>query len=236
MYTTSKAPAMAYDRAITVFSPEGKLYQVEYAAKIIDKGTPALAVKYKEGIVFLADLNFESKLLISDTLEKVFKVDDKIYLISAGMAGDARRIVEYAREMVQENRIIYGEPLEVPYLAKKIGSVKQAFTQYGGMRPYGVSFIIVGKDSDFHIYETEPSGSVAEYKALAIGRSRQKAMSFFEKNYKESASEKDAVKLCINALKQIYDKEQVDLSKVKVGIIDNKKSNVYNLEEYLSKN
>jgi len=232
MYTASKAPAMAYDRAITVFSPEGKLYQVEYATKIIDKGTPGIALKFKDGVVFLADLNFESKLLVSNTLEKLFKVDDSIYMVSAGMAGDARRIVDVAREMAQENRIIYGEPIEVPYLAKKIGSIKQAFTQYGGMRPYGVSFIIIGKDDDFHIYETEPSGSVAEYGALAIGRNRQKIMAFLEKNYKENLSEKDAVKLCANALRQAYEKEKVELSKVKLGVMKDK-TKVYNLEEYL---
>ncbi len=235
MYTASKAPAMAYDRAITVFSPEGKLYQVEYATKIIDKGTPAIALKYKDGIVFLADLNFDSKLLISDTLEKVFKIDDQIYMISAGMAGDARKIVEFSRELVQENRMIYGESIEISFLAKKIGGIQQTCTQYGGMRPYGVSFIIVGKDSECHIYETEPSGSVAEYSALAIGRNRQKAMVFLEKNYKNTVSEKDAVKLCVNALKQTYDKEKVDLNRVKLGIITDKKANVYNLEEYLKK-
>ena len=102
MYTTDKNTVMAYDRAITVFSPEGRLYQVEYASKIIERGTPALAVKFKEGILFAVDFNFDSKLLVLDSIEKVFKIDDHIYFISAGLAGDARKLSENGRDFAAE--------------------------------------------------------------------------------------------------------------------------------------
>ncbi len=224
MFPVSKNQAMAYDRAITVFSPEGRLYQVEYAAKIIEKGTPGIALRYKDGVVFLADFNLDdSKLLISDSIEKIFKIDDNIYLISAGLAGDARKLAQTAREYAQENRLLFDETIDVATLAKKVASVKQVFTQYGGMRPFGVSFIMVGQDdSGFHIYETEPSGAVAEYSALAIGRAKQKVMDYLESKYKDNLSEKEALGLLREALINAYEKQKPDYNKVKVyGLTNN---------------
>ena len=224
MFPVSKTnQVMAYDRAITVFSPEGRLYQVEYASKIIERGTPAMAVRFKEGIIYLADFNLDSKLLISESIEKIFKVDDNIVLLSAGLAGDARRLSQIARESAQENRILFDEEIEVATLAKKIASVKQIFTQYGGMRPFGVSFIFVGKDdSGFHLFESEPSGAIAEYSAIAIGRKKQKVMEFFEKKYKDNLTEKQAINLIIDALKLTYDKQKLDLTKIKIFKLDKK--------------
>lgn len=217
MIPIDKNAVMAYDRAITVFSPEGRLYQVEYAAKIIERGTPAMAVKYKDGIMFLVDFNFDSKLLITDSIEKVFKVDNHIYFISAGLAGDARKLSEFGRDYAAENKFLYDEPIEVCTVAKRIATIKQYFTQYGGMRPFGVSFIVVGLDeSGYHIFETEPSGAVAEYAALAIGRGKHKATALFEKKYSANMSAENAVELLKDGLKEIYEKAQVDFSNVKI--------------------
>jgi len=224
MFPVSKnSQAMAYDRAITVFSPEGRLYQVEYASKIIERGTPAIALLYDEGILFLADFNLDSKLLIPESIEKVFKIDDHIYFVSAGLAGDARRLAQMAREYSQENKLLYDEAIEINTLSKKIASIKQAFTQYGGMRPFGVSFIVVGRDeSGFHIYETEPSGAIAEYSALAIGRQKQKVIEFFESKYKSNMSEKQALLFLKEALLLTYEKTKPNFDKVKVYALTNK--------------
>ena len=218
MFPVSKNnQAMAYDRAITVFSPEGRLYQVEYASKIIERGTPAIAIRYKGGILFLADFNLDSKLLVADSIEKVFKVDDHAYLISAGLAGDARRLAQISREHAQENKVLFDEPIEISTLAKKIASVKQIFTQYGGMRPFGVSFIALGiDDTGFHIYETEPSGAIAEYTAIAIGRQKQKIMELFESKYKANMTEAQALSLMKEGLGLAYEKSKPDYSKVKI--------------------
>jgi len=212
-----KSTIMAYDRAITVFSPEGKLYQVEYAAKIVERGTPAMAVAYKDGILVLVDFNFESKLLVTDSIEKVFKVDDHIYFISAGLAGDARKLSETARDFAAENKFLYDEPIEVSTVAKKVATIKQLFTQYGGMRPFGVSFIVVGKDDvGYHIFETEPSGAVAEYSALAIGRNKQKATQLFEKKYQSNMNAEQAQELLKEAIQEVYEKAQIDFGNIKL--------------------
>jgi len=211
-----KSAIMAYDRAITVFSPEGRLYQVEYAAKIIEKGTPAMAVSYKDGILLLVDFNFDSKLLQTKSIEKVFKIDDHVYFVSAGLAGDARKLSENAREFASENKYLFDEPIEISTLAKKVGAIKQLFTQYGGMRPFAVSFIVLGQDDDgYHIFETEPSGAVAEYFALAIGRGKQKATALFEKKFSKNMDFKQAKNLLKEAIQQVYNKTKIDYNLIK---------------------
>jgi len=229
MVAQDKSAIMAYDRAITVFSPEGRLYQVEYASKIIERGTPAMAITYKEGILLLVDFNFDSKLLVTDSIEKIFKIDDHIYFISAGLAGDARKLSENAREFAAENKFLYDEPIEVNTVAKKVATIKQIFTQYGGMRPFGVSFIVIGKDdSGYHIFETEASGAVAEYNALAIGRGKQKATVLFEKKFSQNMAFDNALDLLKEAIQDIYEKTPVDFNNIK--IFDFKNNDLKQLE------
>ena len=234
MVAQDKNTVMAYDRAITVFSPEGRLYQVEYASKIIERGTPAMALKYKDGILLLVDFNFDSKLLVTDSIEKIFKVDDHVYFISAGLAGDARKLSENAREFAAENKYLYDEPIEVNTAAKKVATIMQIFTQYGGMRPFGVSFIVIGKDDlGYHIFETEPSGAVAEYSALAIGRGKQKATTLFEKKYALNMSYENGLELLKETIQDVYEKAQVDFNAIK--IYDFKNNNLRELTLDLKK-
>jgi proteasome alpha subunit len=213
-----------YDRAATMFSPDGRLYQVEYASKIVSQGTMGAACKYNEGIVFGAYKKITSKLLIPDSIEKIFAIDDHIVAVSAGLVGDARRIVGIARQKAQENRVYYEEQIHVETLAKEVSNVKQVFTQYGGMRPFGISMIIGGVDSTGkRLFETEPSGALAEYHAIAIGKNRDKAMDLFEKEWKENLSLENAVKMILRALEQGLDeKEKLDASKLQFMFVDNK--------------
>ena len=161
----SKVPA--YDKASTMFSPEGRLYQVEYASKIVEQGTIGVGVLYASGVVLAADKNIQGKLVLPDSIEKIFKVDEHIGVLSAGLVGDARRLVGIARKQAQENKMVYAEPIQIEVMAKEIAETKQAFTQYGGLRPFGVAFIIAGFDEKGPaLFETEPSGALAQYKAV----------------------------------------------------------------------
>lgn len=195
------AAAAGYDRSITMFSPEGHLYQVDYASKIIEKGSPAVGIIYKQGVIIVADKKIHSTLVIPESVEKVFKIDNHMWTACAGLIGDGRRLVDYARQMAQENRTYFDQPIEVETLVKKIASVIQYFTQYGGGRPFGVSLIITGYDTlGKHIFEVEPSGAITAYKAVAIGQNRQKLMDFLERNYKDNLSFEDALELAIKAI------------------------------------
>jgi len=198
---SNNAMAQAYDRSITVFSPEGHLYQVDYASKIIEKGSPAVAVSYKDGIVIVADKKIYSSLIVPKSVEKVFKIDQHVWIACSGLIGDARRLVDFARQVAQENKTYYDDPIEVETLVKKIANVVQYFTQYGGARPFGVSLIIGGIDSlGKHVFEIEPSGATTEYKALSIGQNKNKLMDFLEKKYKDNLTFENAFSLAIKAL------------------------------------
>jgi len=211
----------AYDRVATMFSPDGRLYQVEYAGKIVEQGTIGTAAVYADGVLFGADKKVATKLILPESIEKLFKIDDHICAISAGLVGDARRLVQIARKEAQENKIYYEEKVPVETLVKQICGVKQLFTQYAGMRPFGVSFVIGGvDDSGPRLFETEPSGALAEYKAIAIGKGRKEAMKLFEKRYKDGMAFEDAVRLLVSALgKGLEEKEKLDVNRMDFAFI-----------------
>ncbi|HLC92501.1 MAG TPA: archaeal proteasome endopeptidase complex subunit alpha [archaeon] len=221
MYPSSSQPAN-YDRAATMFSPDGRLYQVEYASKIVSQGTMGVACKYADGILFGADKKITSRLLLPDSIEKIFPVDDHIVAVSAGLVGDARRLIGIARQKAQENRSFYEEAIQVETLVKEISNVMQVFTQYGGMRPFGISFIIGGVDNTGkRLFETEPSGALAEYSAIAIGKNKNKAMELFEKEWKENMSKDAAIKMMLKALEfGLDEKEKLDVKRLQFMFID----------------
>ncbi|MDD3083751.1 MAG: archaeal proteasome endopeptidase complex subunit alpha [Candidatus ainarchaeum sp.] len=218
----SKVPS--YDKVPTMFSPDGRLYQVEYASKIVEQGTTGVGIIYKDGVLIAADKSIPSKLVKPDSIEKIFKIDEKIAVVSAGLVGDARRLVGIARRQAQDNKMVFSEPIQVEVMSKEIAETKQAFTQYGGLRPFGVSFIIAGTDEKGpQLYQTEPSGALAEYKSIAIGRNKENAMKVFEKDYKDNLSLDKAVKIAYDALaKSVPEKEKISLLRVEFAIIDSK--------------
>ncbi|MFH1224631.1 MAG: archaeal proteasome endopeptidase complex subunit alpha [Candidatus Diapherotrites archaeon] len=221
MYPVSSQSA-AYDRVATMFSPDGRLYQVEYASKIVSQGTIGAALKYADGVLLGADKKVGSRLMLPDSIEKMFKIDNHIAAVSAGLVGDARRLVQIARQKAQENIMYYEEPIQVETLVKEISNVKQIFTQYGGMRPFGISFIIGGVDqTGKRLFETEPSGALAEYNAIAIGKNRSKAMQVFEKDWKENMDYDAALLLLLKVLtKSLDEKEKMDYKRIEVAFID----------------
>lgn len=232
--SNNNAMAQAYDRSITVFSPEGHLYQVDYASKIIEKGSPAVAVTYKEGIILIADKKIFSPLVLPESVEKVFKIDKHAWVACSGLIGDGRRLVDYARQIAQENKIYYDDPIELDTLVKKIGNVVQYFTQYGGARPFGVSLIVSGIDTlGKHIYEIEPSGATTAYKALSIGQNKQKIMGFLEKNFKENLSFEDALKIAFKAMSlNLEPKQKLEGKNLEVINITESKDSKVPFEKY----
>lgn len=225
MYPVSQGKAVAYDKVATMFSPDGRLYQVEYASKIVAQGTLGCALTYSDGVLFGTHKKIPSKLLLPESIEKVFKIDEHMGAISSGLVGDARRLIELAREKAQQNIMYYDEPIHVETLVKHVCAIKQAFTQYGGMRPFGVSLVIGGiDDTGFRLFETEPSGALAEYKAIAIGNKKKEAMKVFESKYKENMGFDDAVSLTLDALeKGLDEKEKLDVNKLEFAFVDRNK-------------
>lgn len=191
---------MAYDRAITVFSPDGRLLQVEYARQMVKNGITSIGVKVEEGII-LATVKPLMQLAVADSYKKIQEVDEHIAFVSAGSLADARNLVEMARVKSQVNKITYGEPISVSSLTKYVCNRKHLVTQYAGVRPYGVGLLIGGTDETGpKLYETEPSGTMIEWKAQAIGRGAEKAKKILNKDYKENMSLREGGELILKAL------------------------------------
>ncbi len=200
-----------YDRAITVFSPDGRLYQVEYAIETVRRGTIAVGIKCKDGIVIAVEEK-PRKLQISETAQKIFQIDDHVGVAAAGYIPDARSQVDNARFFSQSNKMIYDEPVEVETIAKHLADQCQQFTQYAGVRPFGVSLILGGVvNKESQLYLTDPSGTYISYDAIAIGAGSEQVTEFLEKTYKNDLSLDDASTL---AAAGIYlssdDKDGVD--------------------------
>jgi len=210
---------MGYDRAITVFSPDGRLYQVEYAREAVKRGTTAVGIKAKDGVVLIVDKRVSSKLLEASSIEKIFKIDEHIGVASSGLVGDARSLVDRARIECQINRVSYDEPIEVDALAKKLCDHMQTLTQYGGIRPYGTALLIAGvSDGECRLFETDPSGTLLEYKATGIGIGRPAAMKVFEEEYNPESEIKDVILLGLKALHSATE-GKFDVDTVEIGVI-----------------
>jgi len=184
-----------YDRAITVFSPDGRLYQVEYAIETVRRGTIAVGVKCKDGIIIAVEEK-PRKLQISDIAQKVFQIDDHVGVAAAGYIPDARSQVDNARFFSQSNKMIYDEPVEVETIAKHLADQCQQYTQYAGVRPFGVSLILGGVvNKKPELYLTDPSGTYISYDAIAIGSGSDQVTDFLEKTYKNDLSLDEAAAL-----------------------------------------
>lgn len=189
-----------YDRAITVFSPDGRLYQVEYAIETVRRGTVAVGIKSNEGIVIAVEEK-PRKLQISETAQKIFQVAEHIGVAAAGYIPDARSQVDNARFFAQSNKLIYDEDVEVETVAKHLADQCQQFTQYAGVRPFGVALILGGiNNGKPHLFLTDPSGTYISYDAVAIGSGSDKVTEFLEKTYKEDLSLEDASALAAAAI------------------------------------
>jgi len=206
---------MGYDRAIVTFSPEGRLFQVEYAREAVKRGSTSVAVTFKNGIVLVAARHVD-RLSAEDSInEKIQQIDEHIGVVSSGLLGDARVVIDKARVKAQIHKITYDEKIDTPGLAKYISDLKQMHTQYAGLRPMGVSFLIAGVDEVPVLFETDPGGSMFEWKAQAIGRGVETTRKILEKEWKEDMDRNKAISLALKALKKAEKglvKENVEIS------------------------
>ncbi|MFH1285726.1 MAG: archaeal proteasome endopeptidase complex subunit alpha [Candidatus Micrarchaeota archaeon] len=229
----------AYDRAITVFSPDGRLFQVEYAKEAVRRGATAAGLICKDAVVLVAMKNVSSPLLVSESMRKIFLIDEHLGATASGLVADARRLIDIARLESQRNKLSFSEPIPVESIATHICDLMQLYTQYGGTRPFGVSLLVAGVDDKPRLYEAEPSGALTGYKADAIGSGKKEVEEFFEKEYKENLSVDEGILLALRALKKTSDvKMTADNLDIGVGLVKTKKFAPLSDEEvtrYISK-
>ncbi|PIY60406.1 proteasome subunit alpha, partial [Candidatus Woesearchaeota archaeon CG_4_10_14_0_8_um_filter_47_5] len=161
---------MGYDRAITMFSPDGRLLQVEYAKKTVRQGSTAMGMVCKDGVLLVTDKRIVDSLVVPESVEKIFQIDYHIAATASGILSDARVLVDRAQVKAQQHRVTYDVPIDILTVVKSICDLKQICTQSGGLRPFGVSLLITGIDEQgCKLFETDPTGIFFQYRATVIG-------------------------------------------------------------------
>lgn len=192
---------MAYDRTIVVFSPDGRLLQVEYARQMVKGGTTSIGIKLKNGVL-LGSVRVPTPLAVTDSHKKIYEIDDSVAAVSSGSLADARDLIGIARVRAQVNMITYGETISVSSLTKYISDRKHLVTQYAGVRPYGVGLLIGGVDKKgASLFETEPSGTMIEWNAQVIGRGADRSRKVLIAGYKDNMDEKAGIQLLMKAIR-----------------------------------
>ncbi len=199
---------MGYDRAITMFSPDGRLLQVEYAKKTVKQGSTAIGIKCKDGVLLCTDKRIVDKLVVPSSVEKIFKIDDHIAATASGILSDARILVERAQLKAQQHAITYDTEIDVLSIVKDISNLKQLCTQSGGLRPFGVSLLIAGIDGgEARLFETDPTGIFFQYKAAVIGEGETEVEEMLTNEYRDDITIEEAIKLTIKALNKVFGDE-----------------------------
>jgi len=215
---------MGYDRAITMFSPDGRLLQVEYAKKTVRQGSTAMALRCADGIVFVADKRIVDKLIVPDSVEKIFEIDKHIGATAAGILSDARVLIERAQLRAQQHRVTYDSAVDILAIIKDIGSLCQITTQSAGLRPFGVSLIIGGIDPDGtpRLFETDPTGIFFEFQASVIGEAEPEIEELLNKEYDPKMTMDEGLKLALMALNKVLDKN-FNVDRVDAAIVPTSK-------------
>lgn len=221
----------AYDRGITIFSPDGRLYQVEYAREAVKRGSASVGVRTADGVVLIADKRIRSPLLVGESVEKLHKADDHVGIASAGHVADARQLIDYARRYSQVNQLRYDEPIGVETLTKAVTDNIQQYTQVGGARPFGVALIIGGvEDGQPRLFETDPSGTPYEWKALAVGANRSDIEDHLKDHYQPEMDLDGGIGLALEALASVSE-EGLEADGLGVATIDSETEQYQVLDE-----
>jgi len=214
--------ARRYDSRTTIFSPEGRLYQVEYAMEAISHAGACVGILATNGVVLAAEKKTTSKLLESNvSSEKMYKIDEHVACSVAGITADANILINYARLSAQRYSYSYQEPIPLEQLVAQVCDLKQGYTQYGGLRPFGVSFLFAGWDIHFgfQLYHSDPSGNYGGWKATAIGANNQAAQSILRADYKPELTVEEALKLAVKVVSKTMDSTSLNSEKLEFAYL-----------------
>jgi len=210
---------MGYDRAATMFAPDGHILQVEYAEKTVRLSSASIGVVCKDGVVIISNRRQKDVLVFEESANKISEIDEHIMVAFAGINSDARVLIDRARVIAQQHRVTYDSEPATESIVKDIADMKQQFTQYGGARPFGVALMFAGFDRSPQLYVTDVTGNYLQYKANAIGENDEKIREKLREKYKEDINCEQAVKLALSIFKEILDKN-FSLERFDVGIIN----------------
>lgn len=199
---------MGYDRAITMFSPDGRLLQVEYAKKTVKQGSTAIGLVCKEGVILVTDKRIVDQFVVPESVEKIFQIDEHIGATAAGIISDARVLVERAQIRAQQYRVTYDAPVDILTIVKDIADLKQMCTQSGGLRPFGVSILLAGVDNGTpKLFETDPTGIFFQYNAVVIGEGETKIQELLHGEYTPNMTLEQGLRFGVKLLADFLGKD-----------------------------
>ncbi|CCE61644.1 hypothetical protein TPHA_0A05700 [Tetrapisispora phaffii CBS 4417] len=217
-----------YDSRTTIFSPEGRLYQVEYALESISHAGTAIGIMAEDGIVLAAERKVTSTLLEQDTsTEKLYKLNDNITVAVAGLTADAEILINTARVFAQNYLQTYNEDIPVEVLVRKLSDIKQGYTQHGGLRPFGVSFIYAGYDErlGYQLFTSNPSGNYTGWKAISVGANTSAAQTLLQMEFKDDIKLEGAIELALKTLSKTTDSSALTYDRVEFATIKKGENN-----------
>lgn len=228
--------AMGYDRAATMFSPDGHLLQVEYAEKTVKLGSTSIGLVCKDGVVIIADRRIRDKLIAPESANKIFEIDEHVMATAAGILSDARMLVDDAQVLAQQHRVTYDAPVDPINVIRMIADKKQMFTQYGGSRPFGVAFLLAGANKGKpHLYTSDVTGNFFAYRANAIGENDEQIKETLRSEFSESMTIEEGIKFALNIFKKMMGKN-FEIERFDVGYIKNHDAKLVRLHgEHLKK-
>ncbi|MFH1291260.1 MAG: archaeal proteasome endopeptidase complex subunit alpha [archaeon] len=209
---------MGYDRAATMFAPDGHILQVEYAEKTVRLGSASIGILGKDCVVIISDRRQKDNLIIEDSANKINEIDEHIIAVSAGITSDARVLVEKARMIAQQHRMTYDSAPSTESVIRDVADIQQQFTQYGGVRPFGVSMMFGGYNGEPTLYTVDVTGNYLRYKANAIGENDEKIKRLLREKYTKNLSSQEAIKLGLNIFKEVQG-DEFSIDKFDVGIV-----------------
>lgn len=210
---------MGYDRSATMFSPDGHILQVEYAEKTVRLGTASIGIKCDDGVIIVSDKGEKDSLIISESADKIYEIDEHIMTSAAGILSDARLLVNHVRMNAQQHRVTYDSPIDVESVIREVADIQQQYTQHPGIRPFGVSLLIGGiSEGQPKLYTSEITGNYYEYNAIAIGKNDDKIKETLRKEYRKEIKTDEAIRLALKIFKDVLG-EKFDINRFNVGVI-----------------
>lgn len=210
---------MGYDRAATMFAPDGHILQVEYAEKTIRLGSASVGIVYENGVLIISDRRQKDVLVDSNSANKINEIDEHIICVSAGINSDARVLIERARLLSQQHRITYDSAPNTESIVREVADIKQQFTQYGGARPFGVSMMFAGINGEPVLYTTDITGNYLKYNANAIGENDEQIKKLLREKYRNGMNRIEAIKLALDIFREIQ-KENFSIDRFDAGILE----------------
>ncbi len=227
--TTSSG--LGYDRGIS-FTPDGRIFQVEYALNATRRGAPVIGISTDSFVVLVATKKISSRLLKKSSLKKLFVIDTHVFSGASGLSADFQMLINYAQLQAQNHMLLYGERIPLLKLTKMIARLMHSYTQFSDLRPFGVSLLIAGHDEKkgIQLYLIEPSGAYWEYYAVAIGQHATLLEKYLETKYTKTLNINKAIKLGVNAIKQV-EGQKITPEDVEIGVISSQNPTVHLLNK-----